>query len=201
MERNVRQKQKEKTREALLDTAYGLFSKQGILNTRMSDIAQAAGVSHGTVFLHFETQEVLVLQVVEHYCSKIAARTHELSDTSGTLRELLAAHLQGITDFEPFCTRLVIENRMLPQPARDAWMGVQSAISFHFSRAVARELGSAAADASLLFNSWMGLVHYYLANGDLFAPEGEVIRRYREKLMDFFLTMVSGFMKGEGHGK
>lgn len=191
MGKTTRQQRKEKTREALLQTAYKVFSEKGILGTRMSDIAQAAGVSHGTVFLHFETQEALVTQVVEHYCGKIAARTHELSDRSGTLRDILAAHLEGIMAFEPFYTRLVIENRLLPQNARDAWMGVQSAISFHFSRAAARELGSAETDASLLFNSWTGLVHYYLANGDLFAPEGQVIRRYGETLVNFFLKMIS----------
>ena len=195
MEKPNRQLKKEKTREALLETAYGVFSEKGILGTRMSDIAQAAGVSHGTVFLHFETQEALVTQVVEHYCGKIAVHTHELSGGSGTLRELLAAHLQGIMAFESFYTRLVIENRLLPQAARDAWMGVQSAISFHFSRASVREMGSMEADASLFFNTWMGLVHYYLANGDLFAPEGQVIRQYGEKLMDFFLKMVSGCAK------
>jgi AcrR family transcriptional regulator len=192
--------QKEKTREALLNTAYEVFSQKGILAARMSDIAQVAGVSHGTVFLHFETQEALVTQVVEHYCGAIAARTHALSDASGTLRELLAAHLQGIMAFEPFYTRLVIENRLLPQGARDAWLAVQSAISFHFSRAAAQELGGAETDASLLFNSWIGLVHHYLSNGDLFAPEGQVIRRYGEQLIGFFLKMAAGSAKEEKRG-
>lgn len=199
MDKSNRQKQKEKTREVLLKTAYEVFCEKGILGTRMADIAQAAGVSHGTVFLHFDTQETLVTQVVEYYCGRIAARTHELSDENGTLRELLTAHLQGIMTFEPFYTRLVIENRLLPQGARDAWMGVQSAISFHFSRAAAREMGGADTEVSLLFNSWMGLVHYYLANSDLFDPEGQIIRRYGETLTDFFMKMVSGCEGGRAH--
>lgn len=196
MKRNARQAQKEQTREALIKTAYEVFSEKGILGTRMSDIAQAAGVSHGTVFLHFETQEALVTQVVEHYCGSIAVRTHELSDACGTLRELLTAHLTGIAEYEPFYTRLVIENRLLPQAARDAWISVQSAISLHFSRAACE---SGAEDAALLFNAWMGLVHYYLANGDLFAPEGGVIRRYGETLINFYLSMAEGAKEGKRH--
>jgi Transcriptional regulator len=191
MERTARQLQKEQTRQALIKTACRVFSEKGIRNTRMSDIAQAANVSHGTVFLHFETQEALVCEVVEYYCGAIAARTHALSGASSTLRGLLLAHLGGIMEFEPFYTRLAIENRLLPQAARDAWIGAQSAVSFHFSKAVARGLDGEH-DAALWFNTWMGLVHYYLANGDLFAPEGGVIRRYGETLTDFFLKMFEG---------
>ena len=186
-----RQQQKYATRELLLDAAYRVFAEKGIVAARMSDIARTAGVSHGTVFLHFDTQEALVTQVTAHYCGAIAERTHALSEGCGTLRELLAAHLEGIAAFEPFYTRLVIENRLLPQGARDAWLTVQSAISLHFSRIAAREADCAGKDAALLFNTWMGLVHYYLANGDLFAPEGGVIRRYGETLANFYIDMAT----------
>jgi hypothetical protein len=107
---------------------------------------------------------------------------------------LLRAHLAGINEYEPFYTRLVIENRLLPQAARDAWIGIQSAISFHFSRIVTKEWPSA--DTALLFNTWMGLVHYYLINGDLFAPEGHVVSRYTETLVTFYIKLTAG-MAGE----
>lgn len=100
--------------------------------------------------------------------------------------------------FEPFYTRLIIENRLLPPGARDSFIAIQSAISFHFSRAVQRERKSAQNDeipSYLLFNMWVGLVYYYLANGDLFAPEGHVIRRYGETLIQSFLKLLT--TKGE----
>lgn len=191
MKEGNRREQKERTRELLVKTAYGYFSEHGILNARMSDLAQAAGVSHGTVFLHFGTQEALVAEVVEIYCGKIAARTHELADSCSSLRELLGAHLIGIAEFEPFYERLVAENRFLPQPARDAWINLQSAVSFHFGEVAEREREAGTLKelpASLLFNLWTGLIHHYLANADLFAPDGRVIERYGE-------TLVSGYME------
>jgi len=167
-----------------------VFSARGIVNTRMSDIAETAGVSHGTVFLHFNTQEELISEVVEFYCGKMAQRTHELTDLGSSLRELLSAHLDGIMEFEPFYTRLVIENRLLPTVARDAWINLQSAIAFHFSQAVTREIKTCV-PCDVLFNMWMGLTHYYLANGDLFAPEGNVIRRYGTSLIENYLKLVN----------
>lgn len=187
--KTARQVQKENTKSVLIETAYKVFSERGIVNTRMSDIAAAAGVSHGTVFLHFSTQEALITEVVDHYCGKIAQRTHELSEYDASLRDILSAHLDGIKEYEPFYARLVIENRLLPTGARDAWVVLQSAVAFHFEQTFSRELG-AKVPLAILFNMWMGLVHYYLANGDLFAPEGNVIGRYGETLIENYMKLI-----------
>ena len=72
---------------------------------------------------------------------------------------------------------------------RDVWSGIQSAVSFHFSQLAGRELG---ADTVLLFNTWMGLVHHYLANGDLFAPKERVIPRYADTLVTFYIKLAEG---------
>jgi AcrR family transcriptional regulator len=88
-----RQQQKLQTKELLIQTAYEAFSVHGIKGTRMSDIAELASVSHGTVFLHFQSQEALIEDVVSIYGQKIAMRTHILADSSGNFKELLNAHL------------------------------------------------------------------------------------------------------------
>lgn len=195
MKTNSRQLQKEQTRELLVKTAYEVFSKRGIMNTRTSDIAQAAGVSHGTVFAHFQNQEALIEEVIEVYGQKIALRTHALADSCNRLEELLRAHLCSIMEFERFYTRLIIENQLLPSGARDSWISIQSAISFHFSLVYEREFGRRNPrdiPLHMLFNMWMGLVHYYLQNGDLFAPEGNVICRYQDILIDSYLKLLTG---------
>lgn len=192
--RSNRQQQKEQTREALLKAAYEVFAHSGITAARMSDVATAAGVSHGTVFAHFATQEALITEVIDTYGGKIALRTHELAGSCEQMEQILRAHLAGIAEFEPFYTRLVIENRLLPPAARDVWIGIQSAISFHFSQVAARDAKAGriiAHPAHLLFNTWLGLVHYYLANGDLFAPEGNVIGRYGDTLVESYLKLIS----------
>lgn len=193
MKKTNRQIQKEQTRELLLKTAYEVFSGQGIMKTRMSDVAHAAGVSHGTIFAHFQTQEALIEEVIETYCEKIAIRTHDLAGSSKDLNELLQAHLSGIEEYERFYTRLIIENQMLPAGARKSWITIQSAVSMHFSQVYERN-----ADLTrkkdiptyMLFNLWMGLVHYYLENADLFAPEGNVIGRYRGLLVESYLKLL-----------
>ncbi|OPX44083.1 HTH-type transcriptional regulator MtrR [Ruminiclostridium hungatei] len=202
MRKTMRQIKKEKTKELILETAYELFSRQGILNTRMSDIAQAAGVSHGTVFLHFETQESLIAGVVEFYCRSIAGRTHELAESCANLQDFLIAHLQGITEYESFYSRLVIENRMLPVSAREVWINMQSAVSQHFSQVMDHDRQSIRTDVplSMLFNMWMGLIHYYLENSDLFAPGESVLQRYSKELCNNYYKLIIAGRK-EHHEK
>lgn len=188
-----RQQQKEETHQKILECAHQVFAEKGILGTRMSDVAEAAGVSHGTVFAHFTSQEDLISAVIEEYGLQIARRTHELAKSSGTLREILEAHLIGIREQETFYTRLVLESRNLPPVARQAVISIQSVISFHISLAAAKSMQSGEIiimPVSLLFNTWVGLIDYYLMNGDLFSPDTPVIERYGPTLVDHFMKLI-----------
>lgn len=189
-----RQQQKENTRRKLLDTALDVFSRNGITSTRMSDIAEVAGVSHGTVFLHYETQDTLISAVIEDFGFRMASRTHELAGASGNVRDILAAHLRGIGEHEDFYTHLVIESSQLPPVARNALISIQSAVSFHISQAAMREMNNGSIKqmpVALLFNTWIGLLHYYLSNRDLFAPEKSVIETCGPVLLDHFMGLIS----------
>lgn len=194
MNKTPRQQQKEKTRQRLLDVAISEFGRQGIMNTRMSDIARAAGVSHGTVFSHFASQEYLITAVIEDFGARMARRTHELAYGRVAIREILAAHLASILEFEEFYTRLVIESRILPRAARETFIVIQSAVSFHISQSAQSEMDGGSMvrmPVHLLFNTWVGLLHYYLSNGDLFAPQDSVLNRYGSILIDHFMGLVS----------
>ena len=185
-----RQAQKEQTRRKLLQAMYEVICTNGMLNTRVSDVAAAAGVSHGTVFVHFESLEALMSEATEEYGRRIALRTHALASSSARLDDLLRAHLQAIREYEPFYTRLVLENRLLPPAVRDIWISIQSAISYHFSQILQHEAVADVPEA-VLFNAWIGLVHHYLSNGDLFAPNGRVIERWGETLIQSFLQLAT----------
>lgn len=202
MIKNQRQIQKEQTRNKLLEVSFQEFAERGIMATRMSDIAQAAGVSHGTVFTHFSSQEILITTVIETFGEKVALRIHELSDEMGGVYDLLKAHLEGLLEFEAFYTRLLIEARLLPKIARDTLISIQSAISIHLSRAAQHEMETGKIKTMplhLLFNTWLGLIHYYLANGDLFAPQDSVLRRHGSMLLDHFIGLIS--LNNENKGK
>ena len=79
----------------------------------------------------------------------------------------------------------------MPEDARLTFSNIQSIVAFHFNKAFERE-SSTIKDVPipLLFNTWMGLVHYYLLNKDLFSPDTPVLERYGSKLTETFLELI-----------
>ena len=69
-----------RTRDALVSAARGVFEERGYDGTRMGDIAEAAGVSHGTVYTWFSTKEAVLMAVV-------ASLVNDLYASLGTPKE------------------------------------------------------------------------------------------------------------------
>jgi AcrR family transcriptional regulator len=194
MSGSQRQEQKQQTRQRLIEAAFIRLAEDGLTAARTSDIAAAAGVSHGSVFAHFPNREALLDAVLEEFGQRVAGRMHELAAGGGSVREILEAHLQGLAEQEPFYARLVAEQSLLPESARTTLIMIQSAISFHLWQAAERERASGKLrplPLPLLFNTWIGLLHYYLANRDLFAPGGSVLAVHGRTLLEHYLSLVA----------
>lgn len=193
MKGTQRQIQKEQTRKKILKAAYNEFGKRGIMATRTSDVAKAAGVSHGTIFAHFKTQEELITAVIQNFDERIAKRTHELAENCSGVREVLSAHLQGIKEFEAFYARLIMEVRFIPETSRTMFVALQSNMSFHLNRVLEQELDRGEIidlPIYFIFNTWNGLINYYLVNSDLFSPGESVIDRYGDELLNNFMKLI-----------
>jgi AcrR family transcriptional regulator len=53
------------TRDKLVEAAREVFAERGFAGTRMGDLADAAGVAHGTVYTYFDTKEDVLLAVLD----------------------------------------------------------------------------------------------------------------------------------------
>lgn len=61
---NKRQRQKERTREAIREAAKAQFSTQGYEATTSRQIAQEAGVALGTLFVHFPSKQAILADIL-----------------------------------------------------------------------------------------------------------------------------------------
>ncbi len=190
----TRADKKQATRAALISAAMRVYELDGIAAARTADVAAAADVAHGTVFVHFPSREALFVAAIEDFGGKLASRLHELAADGAHVREVLEAHLQGLAEHEGFYSRLAIEAPLLPREARQSLLSIQSAISFHIAEAAERDEAASLIKpipTYLLFNTWIGLVHYYLANRDLFAPDSSVIERCGAELIEHFMSLIA----------
>jgi AcrR family transcriptional regulator len=62
-----------RTRDAVVRAAREVFERRGFDGTRMSDITDAAGVSHGTVYTYFTSKEEVLAQVCDDLAGEVFA--------------------------------------------------------------------------------------------------------------------------------
>ena len=64
-------------RDSILDAAYTLFINQGYYDTKIIDIADAAGIGKGTVYEYFESKDAIFLEL---FRTKVMAGYENLSE-------------------------------------------------------------------------------------------------------------------------
>ncbi|SHJ37402.1 TetR/AcrR family transcriptional regulator [Lutispora thermophila] len=193
MKVNTRKIQKLNTRKKIIETAYKVFSEKGF-SVPSSIIAKEAGVSHGSIFAHFPTINDLLVSLLSDFGDKMGARLHVLAKKTDSVENLLKEHLKVLKEYETFYSRLISEINILPDEAKNTFAIIQSTVAFHFASVIECEIEKGTVKKlpiHMLFNTWLGLVHYYLLNKDFFSESNEsVIERYSSELLSTYLNLI-----------
>ncbi|MCL2142502.1 MAG: TetR/AcrR family transcriptional regulator [Methanimicrococcus sp.] len=188
-----RRLQKEQTKERIIVAAAKVYSEHGF-SVPTTAIAHEANVSHGSIFVHFPTVESLLLCLLEKFSQDINSELHSLSEYGDDITKLLEMHIDVLIKHEDFYKRLVKETVYLPEEAKNTFIAIQSTLSIHFLQALEQKINEGEIKnipLHMLFNTWLGLVHYYLLNGDLFAPKDSVLKRYKRTLIECYLSLIT----------
>ena len=187
-----RQLQKEQTMEKIIAAAIKVYSEQGF-SAPTTAIAHEAQISHGSIFVHFPTVESLLVCLLDSFSQDINPELHSLSESGSDIERLLGMHIDVLIRHEAFYKRLIKEAVYLPEEAKNTFIAIQSTVSIHFLQALEHDMSEGKIKDlpfHMLFNTWLGLVHYYLLNGELFAPQDSVLVRCKSTLIECFLTLI-----------
>ena len=87
-------------RDALLRAAIDTFAARGFFNAQVADIARAAGVAAGTVYLYFRGKDDLLVSIFEKTMTEAIAEARasvgRLPDAAAQLREIARLHLDRL---------------------------------------------------------------------------------------------------------
>lgn len=184
--------QKKRTREKIKGTAYQIYSEKGF-GVTTAELAKTAGVSHGTIFVHFPTLDMLLEELIHDFGHTLTTEMHVLSEQNGNIQELLTAYVKILSHHEAFYIQLICQKNLLPESAQLTVANIQSTAAFHFNRVLEGEIRQDTVKqlpVYMLFNAWLGLLHYYLCNKDLFAPNEPLLPRYASELIETYLTLI-----------
>lgn len=83
-------RRKEARPAEILTAALKIFSLKGFAATRLDEVAKAAGISKGTLYLYFESKEALFKAVVSEFVlPQIAKAEEHAEDYQGSIKDLL----------------------------------------------------------------------------------------------------------------
>lgn len=90
------QRRKDARPEEILDAALRLFGEKGFSATRMQDVANAAGISKGTLYLYFSNKEAIFYQVVQQRITPQLDQVEMMVNAStGSQADLLRQMING----------------------------------------------------------------------------------------------------------
>ena len=96
-------------RERILNAAVKVFARSGFHATRVSDVAKAAGVADGTIYLYFTSKEHLLVSLfedrVERLIAFVSAELPKLKTARARLRRIIELQL-GLLESEREARRL-----------------------------------------------------------------------------------------------
>ncbi len=107
--------QREEKRRRILRAAIDEFAMKGYFSSRMSDVATAASVADGTLYLYFEGKEHLLISifddVLSHFISQLKAEIEDVEDPIAKLEIMVRLHLQTLARDRSLAHVLQIETR------------------------------------------------------------------------------------------
>jgi len=146
----TREEQKQRTRDAILFAARGLFVAKGYTATTVDAIARAAGVSRQGFYLHFRGKGSIVVEIMQSIGPEIAAAYQDLDGIEEPDMAKVRAWLDGHADL---WRRYRMEFTAMEQALADedevaaAWYGFYGELANRMPRAMVSQLRAGASES------------------------------------------------------
>ncbi|MEV0245770.1 TetR/AcrR family transcriptional regulator [Nocardia sp. NPDC050712] len=85
----LRERKKQRTRQALIDTAGELFAERGVDSTTLDDLCAAVEISKRTFFRNFPSKEAVAMAPLHDLWAAFLAHLDHATPATGTLLDLL----------------------------------------------------------------------------------------------------------------
>ena len=111
-------------RERILEAAIKMFAERGFHTATVAEIARAAGVADGTIYLYFKSKEDLLLRLFDEKMTELTAEARAEVEGQHTapekLRRFIQLHLALVERNPDLASVLIVELRQSAQFLRTA---------------------------------------------------------------------------------
>src|SRR6476660_9308482 len=184
-------------REAILRAAIDVFADRGYFNAQVADVARAAGVAAGTVYLYFKSKDDLLVSIFERSMREDLALGRAavagLDDPSERLRRLARGHLARLGADRNLAIVFQVELRQSTKfmarfsssLLRDYLGLIREAIADGQRAGIFRDDIKATAAAKMLFGALDEMATNWILSGRRYALENDA-----DAVVDLFINGV-----------
>jgi TetR/AcrR family fatty acid metabolism transcriptional regulator len=127
--------------QAILKAAIRVFAEKGYHESKVSKIAEIAGVANGSVYLYYNSKEELLLRMIESLWSEMTLRIEEVAgrtdqDVMVKIEKMVGAVLDVFTSNPKLSLVVIKEHNQLRSKGIDAALGYYDRILKAFCRMV-----------------------------------------------------------------
>ncbi len=116
-------KRKNSKREAIIEAAVKVFAKKGFYNAKVNDVAKAAGVADGTIYLYFKNKDDLLINLfedkMEHILSRFDTGLQNIDDPIEKLRKFIQVYFTLIEEDQQLAEVFQVELRQSAKFLKD----------------------------------------------------------------------------------
>jgi TetR/AcrR family fatty acid metabolism transcriptional regulator len=110
-----RRESREDKRRRIIDAAVEVFAQKGFFGAKVAEIAEAAGVADGTIYLYFKSKDDLLISLFEEKMAEIIRRLVDLlgnsQDPELNMRRYIVEHLRLAAEQPSLMQVLTVELR------------------------------------------------------------------------------------------
>jgi TetR/AcrR family transcriptional regulator, fatty acid metabolism regulator protein len=182
-------------RDAILRAAIDVFASRGYFNSQVADVARAAGVAAGTVYLYFRSKDDLLVSIFERTMREGLALGRQsiadISDPAERLRRLARGHLARLGQNRSLAVVFQVElrqstkfmQRFSSTLVRDYLGLIREAIADGQRAGVFRDDVSPTAAAKILFGALDEMATNWILSRRRYSLEAEA-----DTVVDLFLN-------------
>jgi TetR/AcrR family transcriptional regulator, fatty acid metabolism regulator protein len=112
---SARRSTREDKRRRIIDAAVKVFAEKGFFGAKVSEIADAAGVADGTIYLYFKSKDDILISLFQEKMSEIVKQLQailsELPDPETKMRRYVIEHLKLVARQPELMQVLTVELR------------------------------------------------------------------------------------------
>ena len=190
---NKREKNKQNTRQKILEAAKVEFIANGFLNTKTVDVAKRSGVAHGTLFFHFDNKDKLIIEIIEKELFGITGDLYNILNKANGFEELLESYLLFLEGEESLFSVIARELPFYSTELRRQIFFRESAVRNYFYQSIEDEINKGIfknIDITYILDVLFGSINYYLSLNDVFGYKNTIIKEKKNKIIKNILMLL-----------